>query len=137
LLFNQIAGLGIAAIMAISTPLTFSYVSAPTSTVNTPPEEVKTWHEKLLETPELLAVARCESGLRQFNKDGTVLRGVVNPQDVGILQINERYHLEESRRLGIDIYTLEGNIEYGFILYSTQGLRPWFWSEPCWGKTAE
>ena len=123
--------------MAISTPLTFSYVSAPTSTVNTPPEEVKTWHEKLLETPELLAVARCESGLRQFNKDGTVLRGVVNPQDVGILQINERYHLEESRRLGIDIYTVEGNIEYGFILYSTQGLRPWFWSEPCWGKTAE
>lgn len=80
----------------------------------------------------LLAVARCESQYRQFDADGSVLRGKQNPQDVGVLQINERYHLADSRRLGYDIHTLEGNIDYGVYLYEHQGLTPWNWSRHCW-----
>ena len=81
----------------------------------------------------LEAIARCESGGRQFNDDGTVIRGKVNPQDVGKWQINEHYHLKESQRLGYDIYTLEGNTEYALYLYKKQGSKPWGWSRGCHG----
>lgn len=68
----------------------------------------------------------------QFNSDGTVHRGVQNPQDVGKYQINEGYHLEASRALGIDIYTLEGNTAYALRLYKANGTRDWNWSKWCW-----
>ena len=87
--------------------------------------------------PILIDVAHCESGIVQFNQDGTVLRGFVNPQDVGVMQINEKYHLDTSIRLGIDIYTLEGNLEYARFLYETQGTRPWEYSSHCWNKMRE
>lgn len=80
----------------------------------------------------LKKIAWCESRNRQFNPDGTVLRGVVNSQDVGKHQINERYHLAESQRLGMDIHTLEGNTEYAQHLFKTQGSKPWNWSKHCW-----
>ncbi len=79
-------------------------------------------------------VAFCESTYRQFSPNSKVHRGVVNNQDVGIFQINERYHLEDSKKLKIDIYTIEGNTEYAKYLYEKQGLRPWSASKPCWGK---
>lgn len=90
--------------------------------------------DRLGESHPLVDVARCESSYRQLNDDGSLLRGSINPQDVGVLQINERYHLDNSRKLGYDIHTLEGNLDYGEYLYETQGLTPWSWSEHCWGK---
>jgi hypothetical protein len=86
------------------------------------------------ENSPMIHVAYCESTHRQFNKDGTVLKGIVNNKDIGIFQINEYYHLETAQKLGIDIYTLEGNVEYAKFLYDTQGLKPWVWSKPCWSK---
>lgn len=77
-------------------------------------------------------IAWCESRNLQFNPDGSVKRGVVNSQDVGKWQINEHYHLEESIRLGMDIYTLAGNTAYAQHLYSSQGNTPWNWSKDCW-----
>lgn len=79
-------------------------------------------------------VAKCESRFRQYNTDGSVLRGEVNPKDVGIFQINERFHLKDSKRMGINIYTESGNIEYARILYEDQGLKPWTASKGCWSK---
>lgn len=81
----------------------------------------------------LQKISWCESRDRQFNADGSIHRGAVNPQDVGKYQINEYYHLEESRRLGMDIYTEKGNTEYALYLFEHQGTRPWNWSKPCWG----
>ena len=99
-------------------------------------EVPQTIEEKILEVlpPEMLKVAKCESGLRQFNSDGSVLRGVVNSKDVGIFQINEFYHLDSSTKMGIDIYSIDGNIEYAKHLYETQGLKPWGWSRWCWNE---
>lgn len=77
-------------------------------------------------------IAWCESKNMQFNRDGTVHRGVQNRQDVGKYQINEHYHLEASRALGIDIYTTEGNTEYAYRLYKANGTRDWNWSKWCW-----
>lgn len=84
--------------------------------------------------PIFVEIARCESTTRQFNLDGSVLRGRVVPQDVGILQVNETYHLAEAERLGIDIYTLEGNLEFGAWLYKRDGLSPWSASRECWSR---
>jgi hypothetical protein len=93
--------------------------------------------EYFAETPILADVASCESHFIQFNADGTVHRGVVNPQDVGVMQINEKYHLSDSIKLGYDIYTLEGNMDYAKYLYEKQGTRPWEYSSKCWNKTRE
>ena len=93
--------------------------------------------EYFADTPVLIDVASCESHFTQFDADGTVHRGVVNPQDVGVMQINEKYHLSESEKLGLDIHTLEGNMAYAKYLYEKQGTRPWEYSSKCWNKTRE
>lgn len=82
---------------------------------------------------EALSIARCESHLRQFNENGEVLRGVQNPADIGVFQINEFYHLEKSKTLGYDIYTTRGNIEYAMWLMTKEGVRHWNYSRGCWG----
>jgi hypothetical protein len=86
-------------------------------------------------TPILAEIARCESEFRQYGSDGP-LRGRVNSKDVGVMQINEKYHSARSRQLGMDIHTLEGNLKYGALLYQEQGSRPWSASRTCWGKAA-
>ena len=80
-----------------------------------------------------LDIARCESHLRQYNKNGSVLRGEKNSSDVGVFQINEKYHLERSRKAGFDIYTTAGNVGYAMWLMARDGDRHWHWSEKCWG----
>jgi len=90
--------------------------------------------EYFKDTPILAEIARCESTFRQFDKDGKILRGDWNSRDVGVMQINERFHLDKALRLGYDIYSLEGNIEYAKYLYETQGLKPWTHSEKCWNS---
>jgi len=77
-------------------------------------------------------IAYCESGLKQFDKDGKIIRGKVNPDDVGIFQINEKYHLERSRELGMDIYTQSGNIEYAMWMMKKEGVKHWNYSKSCW-----
>jgi hypothetical protein len=86
--------------------------------------------------PILAEVARCESHFTQFTKSGKVLRGRVVPEDVGVMQINETYHLAEAKKLGFDIYTLEGNMAYARYLYVDKdlGARPWLASSKCWSK---
>jgi len=93
--------------------------------------------EYFKDVPIMIDVARCESQFRQYNSNGTVLRGIANSQDVGVMQINEKYHATTALKLGLDIYSLEGNLDYGRYLYETQGTRPWVYSSPCWSKTRE
>lgn len=88
--------------------------------------------EHFIDTPILKKIALCESQNRQFSGEGVVLRGHVNPQDVGLMQINEKYHLQAAQNLGFNIYTLEGNIGYTKHLYATQGVKPWVHSSSCW-----
>jgi len=113
-------------------------------TVKTQPiVEVKTTTVKekvsqyFADKPILIDIARCESHFRHTNKDGTVLRGVLTPADVGVMQINEGYHLEDSKKLGFNIHTLEGNMAYAEYLYDKQGARPWLASSHCWANYSE
>lgn len=83
--------------------------------------------------PEIfIDIARCESGIRQYNQRGDVLVGIVDSRDTGVFQVNTYYHLEASKSLGMDIYTPVGNIAYATYLYHTEGLAPWSASRKCW-----
>lgn len=87
--------------------------------------------------PLLARIAECESHNRQYDKSGAVIRGEVNTMDVGVMQINELYHLDTSKKLGYDIYTIEGNVAYARYLYEKQGAKPWISSSACWAKFSE
>lgn len=90
--------------------------------------------EEMKDMPVLIDIARCESKFRQWEDNGTVLRGKINKKDVGIFQINEKYHLKASKKLGMNIYTVDGNIAYARYLYKKEGSTPWNWSGHCWSK---
>jgi hypothetical protein len=93
--------------------------------------------EHFADTPILKKIASCESFNRQFDENGKVLRGHLNSQDIGYMQINEKYHLSTALKLGLDIYSLEGNLDYAKHLYKTQGVKPWIYSSHCWDKSNE
>ena len=82
--------------------------------------------------PILERIASCESGNKQFNPDGTVLRGKINSHDIGKFQINEIYHAEKAKELGFDIFTESGNTKMALWLYKNQGTKPWLCSKSCW-----
>ena len=87
--------------------------------------------------PLLAHIAACESQNRQFGKSGSVIRGEKNHFDVGVMQINELYHADKAKELGLDIYTIEGNVAYARYLYEHQGAKPWISSSGCWAKFSE
>jgi hypothetical protein len=93
--------------------------------------------EYFSDIPIMAEVSFCESRFRQHDKYGNLLRGKVDSRDVGVMQINEYYHLETAQKLGLDIHTLEGNLAYARYLYNKEGTRPWNASAPCWGKARE
>jgi hypothetical protein len=91
-------------------------------------------------SPKLQRICGCESvgnpnkEPQQFHPDGTVIRGVINNLDIGMCQINLKYHGARAEELGIDLFTREGNLTYANMLYTTQGSTPWNWSKSCWNK---
>lgn len=87
------------------------------------------------DVPIMAEVVKCESRFRQFEADGSVIRGKVNNKDVGLSQINEYYHAERAKKLGLDLHTVEGNLAYAKLLYEEEGTRPWKSSSPCWSKS--
>ncbi len=90
--------------------------------------------EQYADTPILVEIARCESEFSQFDKDGNVVRGIVNKADVGVMQINEKYHADAAEALGLNLHTIEGNVAYAKYLYSKEGSTPWKYSSKCWNK---
>ncbi len=91
--------------------------------------------EAYADDPILVDIARCESTFRQFDADGSIIRGLVNSEDVGVMQINEKYHAQKAVSLGHNIYTMEGNLAYAKYLYDTYGAQPWKSSSKCWSQS--
>lgn len=87
------------------------------------------------DVPVMVQVARCESQFRHTLADGTVLRGVVDGRDTGVMQINSGYHAATAETLGLDLKDLYDNMAYARHLYETQGTSPWNASRSCWGNT--
>lgn len=86
------------------------------------------------DVPVLIEVARCESQFRQTDKSGNILRGSVTTDDVGVMQINEYYHGDSAKKIGLDITSLNGNMAYARHLYEKYGTDPWSASAKCWKK---
>ncbi len=87
------------------------------------------------DTPVLAEIAKCESHFRQFGVNGKVLRGEVVAEDVGVMQVNEFYHEDTAKALGLDLHTLDGNLAYAKWLYAREGSVPWYSSSKCWEKS--
>lgn len=117
---------------------------APTALSNTAemeivknPESLTSYVEQYYASNPILAdIAWCESRMRHLGKDGEILRGTVDPDDIGVMQINTRYHEKKAEELGLDIYSLNGNLAYAKYIYDRQGVRPWLASAACWGRLA-
>lgn len=126
-------------IMAIATEFNVREASSTADLSSfTNSEAIQKYVEReFADTPILVDIARCESTFKQFDTNGNVIRGRVNKLDVGVMQINEKYHGDNAIKLGMNIYTLEGNVAYGKYLYSKYGAQPWISSSPCWAKTGE
>ncbi len=112
--------------------------AATTTEVSQNPETIGAYvRQYYAATPLLADIAWCESRDRQWNPDGTVFHGTVNHYDVGVMQINSLYHEDTATALGMNIYTLPGNLEYAQHLYDKEGSQPWGSSEVCWGKLSK
>jgi hypothetical protein len=84
--------------------------------------------------PILKKIAFCESNDRHFDGYNNVLRGKVNPNDIGRYQINLTTWARDAEKLGYDIFTEEGNTLMALYLYEKQGTKPWHWSRKCWDR---
>ena len=93
--------------------------------------------EYFADAPVMLAIAECESHFKQFDKTGSVHRGKINRSDVGVMQINEYYHADKAEKLGINLYTIEGNLEFARYLYEKEGTTPWLSSGKCWKNKSQ
>jgi len=85
--------------------------------------------------PVMIEIASCESHFTQFGKDGQVVKNP-NSSAVGVFQIMSSIHSTfADHKLGLDIYTIQGNLAYAKYLYDQSGTAPWNASKSCWGKT--
>ncbi|HEU4677739.1 MAG TPA: hypothetical protein VFS75_03430 [Candidatus Paceibacterota bacterium] len=87
------------------------------------------------DVPVLIQIARCESTFRHTLPDGSILRGKVDPADVGVMQINTRYHGAKAKSLGLDLTNLYDNMKFARDLYEEQGTKPWKASSACWSNS--
>ena len=117
-------------------------IQEPVANVSAPEEVREIAATQIIELhPNLIPICACESRGRadakptHYEADGvTVLRGRINNLDVGMCQINLKYHEATAIELGLDLFVEEDNITYANYLYEHQGARPWSWSAHCHGQ---
>lgn len=80
----------------------------------------------------LVRIAQAESHFQQYDENGSVLLGYINKKDTGLFQLNQTYHLEASKKLGLNIFEPYGNIEYAVYIYAKDGSGHWNWSKSKW-----
>lgn len=76
-----------------------------------------------IDIPEMISIAECESRFRQFNNDGTPLKG--SGRYIGVFQIDENIHAQVALGMDMDIFTLEGNLAYARHLFELLNIKPW------------
>lgn len=86
------------------------------------------------ESPVMIDIARCESGLRQYSAPGMTLRGGWQGKMIGLFQLHETYHRSVALSKGYNIDTLLGNVLYARELHRAEGTVPWRSSQHCWGS---
>ncbi len=130
--------------LALAFSTVFSTATPAKIVVPPPPQpvpKVETVKERVqayfADIPIMVAISGCESFYRQYDTNGKIYRGEINNKDVGLMQINEHYHLDDSKALGYNIYSIEGNLSYARYLYEQEGTAPWDSSSYCWSQSKE
>ncbi len=85
--------------------------------------------------PIMIEVARCESTFTHKLENGKILRGRVDSDDTGVMQINRYYHEKTAVAMGLELDNIYENMAYARYLYEKQGTQPWSASMPCWGSS--
>lgn len=85
--------------------------------------------------PQLIAIAQCESGGKQFNADGTVVENPIT-HDYGLFQIHESW-LPTAKKMGLDVINSPmDNIEFALWLSNKDpGFTDWSASKKCWDSS--
>lgn len=97
--------------------------------VDRQPIEELSIEDKIIKTfpdnPDLmLAIAECESGLRQFDDSGNYIKSHTN--DSGLFQINDATWKTTADNLNLDYkHSVDDNIEMARYIYDTQGVNAW------------
>ena len=86
--------------------------------------------------PVLQRIAQCESWGQQWTRDGQVLRGKRNSQDLGLFQINAVVWAKKAEELGYDLYTQDGNTQMARYIFEHYGSVPWQASVKCWSRVS-
>src|ERR1051326_3112727 len=76
------------------------------------------------DAPQMVAIAKCESGFRQYGPSGAPLAGGAAGNYIGVFQISSG-HAAEAMSLGMDIYRTDENLAYAKFLYQKQGTALW------------
>lgn len=110
--------------------LSFSVVTAqpaeaPSVKIEIPIHKI-TVEDKILTTfndRRMVAVFHCESGLKQFDKNGNPKMSPTH--DVGIGQVNQ-VHWKRAKKLGLDVFnSVDDNLKMSKIVYDEQGIEAW------------
>ena len=122
--------------LAASTTITYSKAEEPVQkTVEVEHVQEISSLDVLVPTDSFLYYASyCESRHRQFDTDGTVLLGKVDPRDTGRWQINTYYWGQEAVELEYNIETEHGNYMMAQHILSVQGEGAWSASASCIAK---
>lgn len=85
------------------------------------------WYSNLpvIDAREMINIAQAESGFNHFDGNGNVLRGVENPDDIGVMQINQVFWGEKARELGYNINDLNGNLQMALYIRKEKGPSAW------------
>ena len=73
---------------------------------------------EVFQDKDMIRIAKCESNLRQWNPDGSVVTGKAGER--GLFQIHVRVHKTWLKDQEIDVDTLEGNLKAARVLYDTK-----------------
>jgi peptidoglycan hydrolase-like protein with peptidoglycan-binding domain len=135
LAFAQVATTSATIPAAATTTLAPTLTSTPTTTLTTTDPNAgvaAAVASYFADIPVMIAIAKCESGPRQFQADGAPLYAGTDDEMVGVFQIDAAIHTLPARALGFDITTLAGNMGYARYLYGAEGTDPWISSFSCW-----
>ena len=76
--------------------------------------------------PVLQRICTAESGGKHFNSKGRIIshKNTDGTTDWGVCQINST-HIEQAKKMGLDIMKEKDNKEFALYLFNTQGSVPW------------
>lgn len=121
--------------LAFSAPTPLSATS--TDIVDSPETLGGYVRQYFADKPILADIAWCESRMRHLDETGKIFRGKVNHNDIGVMQINTNYHEDTAKEIGLDLYSLSGNLAYAEYLYDKEGTKPWASSQACWDRLSK